>query len=79
MSNGVSVMTDCELAALPPLLDALTAARLLGVSRVGLYRMVERGDVPARKVGGRWRFSRDALFSLLGVAVPGSQMLGGGE
>lgn len=69
MSNGVSVMRDGEIMALPPVLDALTAARLLGVTRVGLYRMVERGDVPARKVGGRWRFSRDVLLSLVGLPV----------
>ncbi len=39
------------------------AAALLKVSKSTLYKLVESGRVPARKLGRRWRFSRVDLES----------------
>ena len=41
------------------------AAALLKVSKSTLYKLVESGRVPARKLGRRWRFSRVDLESSL--------------
>jgi excisionase family DNA binding protein len=41
------------------------AARFLRVKRAILQRLAAKGDVPARKVGEEWRFSRAALQAWL--------------
>ena len=44
-----------------PLLNIRQAAEYLGISRHTLYKLVERREVPAAKVGGSWRLNRQAL------------------
>jgi len=46
---------------LPPLLNIREAAEYLGISRHTLYKLVQRREVPAAKVGGSWRLNRQAL------------------
>lgn len=44
--------------------DILTVqevARMLGLSEVTIYRLAKKGEIPARKVGRSWRFSRSAI------------------
>ena len=36
-------------------------AQYMGVSAVTVYRLVERGEIPARKIGGQWRFLKDEI------------------
>ena len=36
-------------------------AQYMGISVVTIYRLVERGGIPARKVGGQWRFLKDEI------------------
>ncbi|PYY50321.1 helix-turn-helix domain-containing protein [Curtobacterium sp. MCBD17_023] len=40
------------------------AAQLLGVSRPTLMKLVDRGDLPARKVGSHTRLRRDDVLAL---------------
>ncbi len=47
------------------LLNIRQAAEYLGISHHTLYRLVERREVPAAKVGGSWRLSRDALEAFI--------------
>lgn len=50
----------------PP--DVLTlgeAAALMRVEERQLLDEAERGDLPGRRIGGEWRFSRSALLSWL--------------
>lgn len=52
--------------------DVLTiteAAELLKVTARTMYKYAESGTVPGRKVGGQWRFSRQALVSHLASEV----------
>lgn len=49
-------------------LNADEAAALLRISRNTIYRLVEKGRLPGRKVGREWRFSRQALLAWLGEA-----------
>ena len=46
-------------------LDVQEAADLLGVSVWTMRDAANKGEVPARKVGRAWRFSRQALLEWL--------------
>jgi len=46
-------------------LDIEQAAAFLQIGVQTLYGMARRHEVPARKVGGQWRFSRPALTAWL--------------
>ena len=43
------------------LLNIREAAKYLGISHHTLYKLLERREVPAAKIGGSWRFNRAAL------------------
>jgi excisionase family DNA binding protein len=44
-----------------PLIDAEAAGRILGVSGKMAKRMADRGEIPALRIGNRWRFRASAL------------------
>jgi excisionase family DNA binding protein len=50
MSSGEEILT----------LDQ--AAAYLQISRATLYRLIKSGEIPGRRVGRRYRFSRRALL-----------------
>ena len=50
----------------PEVLDAVQAAELLAVSEDAILELAERGDLPGRRIGDAWRFSRRALLDWLG-------------
>ena len=45
-------------------------AALMRVSRATVYRLTTRGQLPARKIGRAWRFSRNALEAYLCERTP---------
>jgi excisionase family DNA binding protein len=45
-------------------LDAEETAASLQITKATLYKLVRDGRVPADKVSGRWRFTRDAIEAL---------------
>lgn len=52
-----------------PGLDVLTIGQLsawLAVDEIVLLELVEQGDIPGRKLGQEWRFSRCAVLDWLG-------------
>ena len=49
-------------------LDAAQAADLLGVDLTAILELAERGELPGRRIGDAWRFSRRALLDGLGGA-----------
>jgi excisionase family DNA binding protein len=52
------------LQSIPPRREILTpreAAEYLSVHVRTIYRLAKHGEIPGRKVGGSWRFKRDAL------------------
>jgi excisionase family DNA binding protein len=53
-------------APAPEVLDAAGAAELLLVDEAAVIDLAERGEVPARRIGDAWRFSRRALLEWLG-------------
>jgi excisionase family DNA binding protein len=52
-------MTDFDRASL--LFTAEEAAKYLRLHVKSIYRLARDGKIPGRKVGGSWRFHRDAL------------------
>ena len=51
----------------PEVLDAAGAAALLLVDEPAVVGLAERGEIPARRIGDTWRFSRRALLDWLGA------------
>ena len=43
------------------------AAEYLSVHVRTLYRLVKNGEIPGRKIGGSWRFKKDALDEWLSI------------
>ena len=41
------------------------AAKYLGFHLVTIYRLLKKGEVPATKIGGQWRFKKDVLDAWL--------------
>ena len=50
------------------------AAALLGVSVKTFSKVLRQGDVPGRKVGREWKFSRQALIDWIGGSRSGSYL-----
>lgn len=62
-----------ELEALPPTVSVEEAGELLGISRRSAYRAVERGELPALRVGRLLRVPTPKLLALLGVTPTGTR------
>lgn len=45
----------------------LEAAEYLSLHVRTIYRLARSGEIPARKVGGRWRFRKDVLDKWLAL------------
>lgn len=49
----------------PALLTVAEVAEHLRVSEMTVYRLLKRGDLPARRVGQRWRIAVEDLTAYL--------------
>ncbi|HRQ41824.1 MAG TPA: helix-turn-helix domain-containing protein [Chloroflexota bacterium] len=62
--------------------DAIMTVRevcdYLKLSESTIYRLVQEGKLPGRKVGGAWRFSRKGLDEWLRERPLGKEHLSGG-
>jgi predicted DNA-binding transcriptional regulator AlpA len=65
-TDGVRAL---DLASLPPTLDLMAAARLLGVGRTVAYELVREGQwpTPIIRAGRKIRVPTAPLLSLLGL------------
>lgn len=61
----VDTLTDLE--TLPPTMTVAEAGELLGISRRSAYRAVERGELPALRLGRRLVIPSLKLLELLEV------------
>jgi excisionase family DNA binding protein len=52
----------------PEVLTPVEAAVLLRTSASTMGRLIRTGDVPATKVGGRWRLLKSALLEFLAAS-----------
>ena len=61
------VVGHAQFRPAPPLevLDAAQAAELLAVEETAILELADRGELPGRRIGGAWRFSRAALLAWL--------------
>ena len=46
---------------MPDLLTAKQVGEYLQLSQRSIYRLLERGELPATKIGGQWRFRKAAI------------------
>ena len=51
----------------PPVLTADEVAELLQADVADVVALAEAGDLPARRIGTAWRFSREAVLAWLGT------------
>jgi PTS system nitrogen regulatory IIA component len=58
-----------EEAGMPDLMTTKQVAAYLQLSERSIYRLLERGAVPAVKVGGVWRFRKSAVDEWLDVRL----------
>jgi excisionase family DNA binding protein len=52
---------DSTASSVPEIMDIQEAADFLKIKKWTLYRHAKDGVVPAKKIGGQWRFHRDVL------------------
>lgn len=62
-------MSAAELRALPPLVDLMTAARVLGLGRTTAYELARAGlwPSPLLRVGRRFKVPTGPLLTLLAL------------
>ena len=58
-------------ADVPDVLTPAQLGELLQVDEEAVIALAERGELPGRKVGAEWRFSRTAVLAWLGEEQPG--------
>lgn len=65
-------LTLTEVGRLPSVVDIVTAARALGLSRTYAYELAKRGEFPCKviRVGTSYCVPTAHLLSLLGLEVP---------
>ena len=59
------IITLCDL--MPDLLNPKQLAEYLQLSQRTVYRLLERGEIPAARVGGQWRFRKVVVDAWLDV------------
>ncbi|GAB2514025.1 helix-turn-helix domain-containing protein [Nocardiopsis aegyptia] len=66
-------LTLDELKQLPPTIDLMTAARILGIGRTKAYELARADDFPCRvvRIGGLYRVSTADLLRVIGAADGG--------
>jgi len=58
-----------EVPEVPEVLTAAQAAELLQVEEADLVALADGGDLPGRRIGDAWRFSRAALLDWLAATT----------
>lgn len=63
--NENHMLTKEEIAQLPPILDIVTTAKLLDMSRTTVHKAIDKGDIETIVVGERrWVVTRKLLDRL---------------
>lgn len=61
----LALQSSASPAELSPMMTPRMAAKALATSERQILKLIERGDLPATKVGARWRIRRTDLDGLL--------------
>lgn len=72
MTTGLEPLSLAEVAALPAVVDLMTAARALGIRRTAAYALARGGSFPCPvvRVGGSYRVPTSGLLRVLGFDPP---------
>ncbi|MDL2293944.1 helix-turn-helix domain-containing protein [Ruminococcaceae bacterium OttesenSCG-928-D13] len=60
LPEGASIMHDI-FEDCPDLMDIMDLRDLLEIGRNTAYKLCRDGDIPSKKIGGRWRITKKAL------------------
>lgn len=60
-----SLIHTIEPEELPPVMGTSTVAQLLGMNQQTVKMWAQRGEIPATKISGRWRFSREDVLEYM--------------
>jgi hypothetical protein len=63
-------MSNSELSASDLVWGAGAIAKVIGRPISATYHMLERGFLPAKRIGGRWAASRQRLLAIADPAEP---------
>lgn len=58
--------TEREPGELPAILTVEQVADLVQIAAPVVRKLARQGELPGRRVGGQWRFSRDQLLAWIG-------------
>lgn len=47
------------------ILTASDVAEILGMTKETVYHLLEKGEIPGRKIGGQWRIAEDELWDYI--------------
>jgi excisionase family DNA binding protein len=67
MSKNSEIQFPNSETRIKEILTPREAAEYLSVHVRTIYRLVKNRDIPGRKVGGSWRFKKDALDEWLSL------------
>lgn len=70
MQDATETSIEEIFSAYPPFMTAKEAADLLRVDPQTTRKLIERGELPGRKIGGRWIVFRDVLRQQIIEGVP---------
>ena len=73
--NNLFMILLCEVFTMPDkdFLQLEELAKELGVTSVAIRASMKDDDLPARKIGGKWFFSRQAIHAWLGQGTWSSE------
>ena len=71
LGGETPVVGHADFRPFPPseVLDAAQAAELLAVEEAAILELAGRGELPGRRIGEAWRFSRAALLQWLAAGT----------
>ena len=67
VTSGYPLTKSARGDEMPDLLTAKQLAEYLQLSSRSIYRLLERGQIPATKIGGQWRFRKSAIDEWIDV------------
>ena len=57
----IYMQSEINNSAPGPILNPKETAHYLGLHLITIYRLIKKGELPAFKLGGQWRFKKDLL------------------
>ncbi len=60
-----AIVEEAQMEPKPKSISATEVCRILGISRPTLYKYINEGKIPAKRISTRWIFSQDEIDDLM--------------